>query len=90
MTEIILNSNQTLVIAIIAYFAGRWMTNRIGFLDRFRIPEAVTGGLLVAIGVTALRQLVSVAILFTAGELAMLTFFTKDLLFISHLLNLRV
>jgi ESS family glutamate:Na+ symporter len=76
MTEILLDINQTLVVAIIAYFMGRWLTSKIDFLDRFRIPEAVTGGLLVAIGVTILRQWGSVSISFTSGELAMLVFFT--------------
>lgn len=76
MTEIIFDANQTLVIAIITFFLGRWMTSKINFLDRFRIPEAVTGGLLVAVGVAVLRQLGSVSISFTSGEFAMLAFFT--------------
>ena len=36
MSEIILDANQSLVIAIIAYFLGRMLVNRIGVLDRFR------------------------------------------------------
>ena len=76
MTEIILDAEQTLVVAIIAYFLGRLLTNKIGLLDRLRIPEAVTGGIVVAVGVTMIRQWGSVAISFTAGEIAMLTFFT--------------
>lgn len=73
--EISFNAEQTLVVAILAFFAGRHLTERIGFLDRFRIPEAVTGGLLVAFAVTLLRKW-GVAVSFTAGDLAMLTFFT--------------
>jgi ESS family glutamate:Na+ symporter len=76
MTEIVFNANQTLVIAIFAFFVGRWMTKKIGFLDRYRIPEAVTGGLVVAIVVTVLHQWGSVVISFTTGEFAMLAFFT--------------
>ena len=76
MTQIILDADQTLVIAIIAYFLGRLLTNKIGVLDRLRIPEAVTGGIVVALGVTIIRQWGSVTISFTAGEVAMLTFFT--------------
>lgn len=76
MSEFTLDANQTLVVAIIAYFLGRLLTNKIGFLDRFRIPEAVTGGVVVAVGITALRQWGSVTVSFTAGDLAMLTFFT--------------
>lgn len=76
MTQIILDADQTLVIAIIAYFLGRLLTNKIGVLDRLRIPEAVTGGIVAALGVTIIRQWGSVTISFTAGEVAMLTFFT--------------
>lgn len=75
MIEITLDTNQTLVIAVIAYFLGRLLVSKIGVLDRFRIPEAVIGGIVVAVAVTVLRQWGSVAISFTAGELAMLTFF---------------
>lgn len=76
MSEIILDANQTLVVAIIAYFLGRMLVTKVGVLDRFRIPEAVIGGIVVAVGVAVLRQWGSVLISFTAGELAMLTFFT--------------
>jgi ESS family glutamate:Na+ symporter len=76
MSEITLDANQTLVVAIIAYFLGRMLVRKVGLLDRFRIPEAVIGGIVVAVGVTVLRQWGSVLISFTAGELAMLTFFT--------------
>ena len=76
MSEILLDANQTLVIAILAYFLGRMLVNRIGVLDRYRIPEAVVGGIVVAIGVMVLRRWGAVTISFTAGELAMLTFFT--------------
>jgi hypothetical protein len=55
MREITFDSEQTLVVAIIAYFIGRWLTRNIGVLDRFRIPEAVTGGMVVAVLVAALR-----------------------------------
>jgi ESS family glutamate:Na+ symporter len=50
------NAEQTLGVAILAFFAGRHLTERISFLDRFRIPEAVTGGLLVAFAVALLRK----------------------------------
>lgn len=76
MTEFNLDANQTLVVAIIAYFLGRLLVKKIAFLDRFRIPEAVIGGIVVAVAVTMLRQWGSVMISFTAGDLAMLTFFT--------------
>jgi ESS family glutamate:Na+ symporter len=76
MSELILDANQTLVVAIIAYFLGRMLVTNIAVLDRFRIPEAVIGGILAAVGVAALRQWGSVVISFTSGELALLMFFT--------------
>ena len=76
MKAIPLDPTQTLVVAIIGYFVGRLLTQKIGFLDKFRIPEAVTGGIVIAIGVTMLRQWGSVTISFTASDVAMLTFFT--------------
>ncbi len=76
MKEILLDGNQTLVVAIIAYFIGRLLTSKINFLDKYRIPEAVTGGIIVAVGVTLVRKFTSIEIDFTAGDLAMLTFFT--------------
>ena len=76
MSEILLDANQTLVVAILAYFLGRFLTGKIDVLDRFRIPEAVTGGIVVAIAVTLLRSWGAITVSFTAGELALLTFFT--------------
>jgi len=76
MSEFLLDANQTLVVAILAYFLGRFLTGKIEVLDRFRIPEAVTGGIVVAVVVTLLRGWGSVTVTFTAGELALLTFFT--------------
>lgn len=76
MNELTFDTSQTLVVAIIAFFIGRFLTQNISVLDRYRIPEAVTGGLLVAVLVTCLRVFFDVAVSFTAGDLAMLTFFT--------------
>ena len=76
MKTILLDPTQTLVVAIIGYFVGRLLTEKIGFLDKFRIPEAVTGGIVIAIGVTVLRGWGSVTISFTPSDVAMLTFFT--------------
>ena len=70
MIDVSFDANQTLVIAIVAYFTGRWLTQKIGFLDRFRIPEAVPGGLLVAVFVTVLRYWGSVALVGGHGTAA--------------------
>ncbi|MGI9537989.1 MAG: sodium/glutamate symporter [Desulfocapsaceae bacterium] len=76
MKTILLDPTQTLVVAIIGYFVGRLLTEKVGILDKFRIPEAVTGGIVIAIGVTVLRGWGSVTVSFTPSDVAMLTFFT--------------
>ena len=48
MRVITLDGTDTIVVAILAYFLGRFLTARIALLETYRIPEAVTGGLLVA------------------------------------------
>ena len=76
MTLIKLDPTQTLVVAIIGYFIGRLLTQKIGFLDKFRIPEAVTGGIVIAVLVTLFRQVGEVTVSCTSSDVAMLTFFT--------------
>ena len=44
-----LDQNQTLIVALLAYFAGRWVTRRVPWLRENSVPEAVTGGCLAAI-----------------------------------------
>ena len=65
-----------LALSSLAYFLGRLLTGKIEVLDRFRIPEAVTGGIVVAIVVALLRSWAEITVSFTMGELALLTFFT--------------
>lgn len=45
----------TLVIAIVVLLVGRVIISRVGFLQRYSIPEPVVGGLLAAVAATALR-----------------------------------
>ena len=40
---------QTLILAILVLFAGKWLTLRIAFLREYNIPEPITGGLLAAL-----------------------------------------
>ena len=76
MTNIVFDASQTLIVAIVAFFIGRYLTEKIAFLDRFRIPEAVTGGLLVSVCVSLLKWWGGFTISFTSGDMAMLAFFT--------------
>lgn len=52
-----LNRNETLIVALLAYFAGRALTRRIPWLQRNSVPEAVTGGFLAAILFSTLTAL---------------------------------
>ena len=56
MRVVTLDGTDTIVVAILAYFLGRFLTAKIGALETYRIPEAVTGGLLVALVVTLIRS----------------------------------
>lgn len=69
------DASDTIVFAILAYFAGRWLTRRIEPLDTYRIPVAVTGGLTVAVLVALLHSLAGIDIRFTSGDLPLLAFF---------------
>ena len=43
------DARQTLVVAILVLFTGKYLTRRIAFLRNFNIPEPVSGGLLASI-----------------------------------------
>ena len=45
---VLIDSFMTLTIAIIVFFIGSYITTKVQFLQRFNIPEPVTGGLLAA------------------------------------------
>ena len=42
-----------LIVAIVVWFLGTWLTDRISFLKHYNIPAAVTGGLICSLLVTA-------------------------------------
>jgi ESS family glutamate:Na+ symporter len=43
------DARQTLILAILVLFAGKWLTTKIAFLRENNIPEPITGGLLAAL-----------------------------------------
>lgn len=51
------DARQTLILAILALFAGKWLTSKIAFLRENNIPEPITGGLLAALLFTAIHLL---------------------------------
>ena len=77
MRVITLSATDTIVVAILAYFLGRFLTAKIAVLETYRIPEAVTGGLLVALVVALIRGIGGIEIQFTTGPLALLFFFAS-------------
>ena len=44
-----LDPRQTLIVAILVLYLGRYINNRVGLLREYNIPEPVTGGLLASI-----------------------------------------
>ncbi len=77
MRVITLSATDTIVVAILAYFLGRFLTAKIAVLETYRIPEAVTGGLLVALVVALIRAAGGIELEFTTGPLALLFFFAS-------------
>jgi glutamate:Na+ symporter, ESS family len=66
MTELVLKIDfiQTLAVAAVVLFAGYGIKRRVVLLDRYNIPAAVVGGLLVALASLILRQTGTLALEF--------------------------
>jgi ESS family glutamate:Na+ symporter len=69
---------QTLILAILVLFAGKWLTLKIAFLRELNIPEPITGGLVAALLFTAIHLLFDTTFLFglQARDGLLLVFFT--------------
>ncbi|MBQ2664170.1 MAG: sodium/glutamate symporter [Clostridia bacterium] len=74
-----LNMYQTLAVAVIALLVGKFLRNRISFLEKFCIPSPVVGGLLFAIMTLILYVTGIVEFNFddTLREVCMVFFFTS-------------
>lgn len=72
------NSISTLCLAVLMFFLGKWLVDRVGVLNRFCIPAPVVGGLIFAIAVTVLQSsgLLSVKLDTSLQSLFMIAFFT--------------
>lgn len=53
ITEIQVNAADTLIISIFVLYLGNRLTRRVPFLEKYNIPQAVTGGLIVSLLVLA-------------------------------------
>ena len=49
MESLVLDGRQTIVLAILVLFLGKYLIGKIAFLRNFNIPEPVVGGLIASI-----------------------------------------
>ena len=75
--EINLNMYHTIALAVVVYYLGQFIRNRVNFFQKYCIPSPVIGGLLVAIIITVLRATGTVIINLdtTLQTICMLIFF---------------
>ena len=77
MPELELDLLQTLALAVVVYYTGVKLRQRIGFLDRLNIPSAVVGGLVFALLVFVARdRFLNVSIDTSAQAVLNVAFFT--------------
>ena len=78
MRELPVTAVDTLIVSIIVLFVGNLLTRRIGFLQKYSIPQAVTGGLLVSLLVVVIASMGGLKIVFdmTLRDAFLLAFFS--------------
>lgn len=72
------NDRQTLIIAIVVLFLGKYLNNRVGFFRNYNIPEPVIGGVLASIVFAGIYFYTNTAVEFTlaARDTLLIVFFT--------------
>ncbi|MGH7380815.1 MAG: sodium/glutamate symporter [Candidatus Methylomirabilales bacterium] len=78
MQTLALSELHTFVVGLVALSLGTALSRRVGLLERLNIPNPVVGGVLVSLGVAALRAFGGVEVRFASGlsDLLLLVFFT--------------
>ncbi len=78
MQEYQINLVDTLIISIVVLFIGNVLTRRIPFLDKYSIPQAVSGGLLCSLLILAVIKLGGPKVIFdlTLRDALLLAFFS--------------
>lgn len=78
MTVIELDTLRVLVLSIVVLWVGGYITSHVGFLRRFSIPIAVTGGLACSLVLTGLEGFadIDVALDLSLRDVLLLTFFS--------------
>lgn len=76
--EVTVEGLNVLVLAVAVWFAGTYTNRKIGFLDRYSIPVAVTGGLLCSLTVTIIYYATDITIGFDTQlrDILLLAFFS--------------
>jgi len=67
-----LDERQTLILAILVLFLGRYLNQRIGFFKEYNIPEPVTGGVFASIIFASIYFFGNISIEFSLGNRDML------------------
>jgi ESS family glutamate:Na+ symporter len=72
------DDRQTIILAILVLFAGKYLNKHVGFFREFNIPEPVTGGVLASLILGALYYLVDLTINFSLDQrdALLMVFFT--------------
>lgn len=77
--EHMLNTRQTIIIAILVLFLGKYLNQKLPFLREFNIPEPVTGGVLASLllGIVYLISDQSITFSLEQRDLFLILFFTS-------------
>jgi len=72
------DGRQTLMLAIIVLFAGKYLNKRVGFFQEYNIPEPVAGGVLASLIFGALYYFADLTIKFSLDQrdALLMVFFT--------------
>jgi len=73
-----LDSRQTIIVAILVLFLGKYLNKKIGFFRKYNIPEPVTGGLVASLFFAVLFLLFNLDIQFSTHyrDILLIVFFT--------------
>lgn len=78
MTITELNARQTIIVAILVLYLGKYLTKRFQFLQSFNIPDAVSGGILASVLIGILYAVFHTQITFNLNirDIFLIIFFT--------------
>jgi ESS family glutamate:Na+ symporter len=63
-----IDSRQTVIIAILVLLVGRYLNNKVGFFQRYNIPEPVVGGVIASIFVSIIYVLFDISLEFSLAQ----------------------